>query len=111
MLRIRLLLGLEAACIPQEELSDVKALKQDLNRLHGFPLRFRQKLFRGSSLNTLDDTAKLDCETELDLVLLNVCRGISSRSGLAGDCRRERLQSRGSSFFKHAAQTLQQTSS
>ena len=70
MLRIRLLSGLEAACIPQEELSDVKALKQHLNRLHGFPIRFRQKLFRCGSLNALDDASKLDCETELELVLL-----------------------------------------
>ena len=82
MLRIRLLLGLEAACIPQEELSDVKALKQDLNRLHGFPLRFRQKLFRGSSLNTLDDTAKLDCETELDLVLLTYAAASQAEADL-----------------------------
>ena len=82
MLRIRLLSGLEAACIPQEELSDVKALKQHLNRLHGFPLRFRQKLFRGSSLNTLDDTAKLDCETELDLVLLTYAAASQAEADL-----------------------------
>ena len=58
--------------MPVDSLSDVKALKQDLNRLHGLPPRFRQKLFfRGTPL---DDSARLDSPdspTELDVVLLS----------------------------------------
>ena len=46
----------------------MKGLKQHLNRLHGLPPRFRQRiLFRGE---TLKDTVRLDSAMNLDLVLL-----------------------------------------
>ena len=54
--------------MPAVELSDVKALKQHLNKLHGLPARFRQRLFFGG--NPLDDSANLDSPVELELVLL-----------------------------------------
>ena len=53
----------------------MKALKQELHQQHGFPLRFRQRLFPCGSLSTLDDTAKLDSETDLELVLLTCLGG------------------------------------
>ena len=72
MLRVRLLSGHEVA-IPviapvESEFYDVRALKQQLNRLHGMPVRFRQRLFHGADL--LPDSAQLDSLTSLDLVLL-----------------------------------------
>ena len=68
MLCVRLLSGEEVASVPLEELSDVKALKQQLHRLHCLPARFSQRL--SLSGNLLDDTAKLDSPMELELVLL-----------------------------------------
>ena len=69
MLRITWMLsGEEVARFSLEELSDVKALKQELNRKHRQPTRFRQKLFLcGDPLN---DSALLDSPMELQLVLL-----------------------------------------
>ena len=68
MLRIRLLSGADFASIPVAELADVRALKQRLNRLHGLPTRFRQRLLlRGCPL---DDSAKVDSPMDLDLILL-----------------------------------------
>ena len=56
------------ASIGVEELSDAKALKQELSRKHGLPPRFRQRLFhRGSPV---DDSAPLDSILELQLVVL-----------------------------------------
>ena len=55
--------------MPVEELSDVKALKQQLNRAHGLPTRFRQRLFLCGS--PLDDSAPLNSPMELELVLLS----------------------------------------
>ncbi|OLP87712.1 Ankyrin repeat domain-containing protein 50 [Symbiodinium microadriaticum] len=69
MLRIRMLSGEEVAAMPVEELRDVKELKQQLNRLHGLPTRFRQRLFVCGTL--LDDSAPLDLLMELELVLLS----------------------------------------
>eukprot|EP00439_Symbiodinium_sp_Y106_P075180 s742_g14.t2 len=71
MLHIRMLSGNEVASVPVEEGKDVKTLKQILNKLHGFPPRFRQRL---SLLgNPLDDVVELDPSAEmvLDLVLLD----------------------------------------
>ena len=51
-----------------EELSDVKELKQQLNRLHGLPTRFRQRLFVGGI--PLDDSVPLATPMELQLLLL-----------------------------------------
>ncbi|CAE7943916.1 mask [Symbiodinium sp. KB8] len=60
--------GEEVASIGVEELSDAKALKQELSRKHGLPPRFRQRLFhRGSPV---DDSAPLDSILELQLVVL-----------------------------------------
>ena len=68
MLHIRMLSGTRVASIPVEELSDVRSLKQTLNLFHGFPPRFRQRLFlRG---DPLADAAKLDSPLDLELVLL-----------------------------------------
>ena len=69
MLRIRMLSGEEVAGMPVEELNDVKELKQQLNRLHGLPTRFRQRLFVCGS--PLDDSAPLDSPMDLELVLLS----------------------------------------
>ncbi|CAE7448019.1 ANKRD50 [Symbiodinium sp. KB8] len=66
--KTRLLSGEEVASMPLEELSDVKALKQQLHRLHCLPARFSQRLSLCGNL--LDDTAKLDSPMELELVLL-----------------------------------------
>ena len=68
MLRIRALSGEEVASIPVEELTDVRELKLKLHRLHGFPTRFKQRLFlRG---DPMDDSAELDSPMDLELVLL-----------------------------------------
>ena len=68
MLQLRMLSGEAVTSIPVEEVQDVKGLKQHLNRLHGLPPRFRQRiLFRGE---TLKDTVRLDSAMNLDLVLL-----------------------------------------
>ena len=69
MLRIRMLSGEPVASMPVEELSDVKALKQQLNHAHGLPTRFRQRLFLCGS--PLDDSAPLNSPMELELVLLS----------------------------------------
>ena len=66
-----MLSGEEVACMPVEELSDARALQQQLNRLHGLPVRFRQRLFLGGS--SLDDSVHLDSSMELELVLLSYC--------------------------------------
>ena len=68
MLRVRMISGEEVAHMPVEELSDARALKRQLNRSHGLPVRFRQRLFLGGNL--LDDTVQLDSSMELELVLL-----------------------------------------
>ena len=63
-----MLSGEEVASIGVEGLSDAKALKQELNRKQGLPLRFRQRLFhRGTAV---DDATALDTPMELQLVLL-----------------------------------------
>ena len=63
-----MLSGEEVASIPLEELSDVKALKQQLHRMHGLPSRFRQRLFCAG--DAVDDSIILDSPMELELVLL-----------------------------------------
>ena len=60
--------GQEVATIPVAESGEVRALKQRLNRLHGIPSRFRQRLlFCGQAL---DDFVKLESSMDLELVLL-----------------------------------------
>ena len=72
MLRVRLLSGEEVANVPlQDELSDVKALKQHLHQRHGLPPRFRQRLLLHGEI--LDDATKLDSTMELELVQLSYC--------------------------------------
>eukprot|EP00439_Symbiodinium_sp_Y106_P080400 s49_g19.t1 len=68
MLRVASLAGEELAIIPLDELTDVKSLKQLLQRTHGFPPRFRQQLLLNQKL--LDDAFKLDTAMDLQLVLL-----------------------------------------
>ena len=73
MLRVNRLLSGHEVAIPvispvESEFYDVKALKQQLNRLHGMPVRFRQRLFHGADL--LPDSAQLDSPMTLELVLL-----------------------------------------
>ena len=46
----------------------MRSLKKRLTQLHGLPPRFRQRLLLDGE--TLEDTAKLDCPTSLELVLL-----------------------------------------
>ena len=50
------------------QVSNVRALKQQLNRVHGMPSRFRQRLLFGGA--ALDDCAHLDSPMDLELVLL-----------------------------------------
>ena len=73
-----MLSGEEVASIPVEEASDVKALKQKLNWLHGLPSRFRQRLFLSGNL--LDDSCKLDSGMVLELVLLTYLTASGSTS-------------------------------
>ena len=49
MLHIRMLSGEELASLPVEEVSDVRELKRLLNRRHGQPPRFRQRLLLHSA--------------------------------------------------------------
>ena len=60
---------LQVASRPMDEVSDVRALKQELHRLLGLPTRFRQRLFACG--NPLDDSAQLDSPMEMELVLLS----------------------------------------
>ena len=69
MLRITMLSGEEVASMPLPDLSDVRALKEQLHRLHGLPTRFRQRLFHCG--NPVDDATPLDAAMELSLVLLS----------------------------------------
>ena len=69
MLCVRMLSGEQVASMPVEELSDVRALKQQLNDFHGLPTRFRQRLMLCG--NPLDDSARLDSPMELQLILLS----------------------------------------
>ena len=68
MLSVRKLSGEEVASMPVEQLSSVRALKQELNRSHGVPPRFQQRLLLDG--NRLDDCAQLASPMELELVLL-----------------------------------------
>ena len=68
MLQLRMLSGETVACIPVEEIHDVKALKQRLTQMHGMPPRFRQRvLLHGENL---EDDVALDGPMSLDLALL-----------------------------------------
>ena len=73
MLRIRMLSGEEVASVPVDQLSNARALKQQLNRMHDLPTRFRQRLFLDG--NPLDDSAQLASPIELQLVLLSYFTG------------------------------------
>ena len=68
MLHVRVLSGQVVASIPVEELTDVRSLKQQLNRVHGFPTRFRQRLLLGDK--PLADSTLLDSPMDLALVIL-----------------------------------------
>ena len=68
MLQVRMLSGEAVTSMPVAEIQDVKALKQRLTQLHGFPPRFRQRvLFHGENLT---DDVTLDSPMYLDLLLL-----------------------------------------
>ena len=67
MLQVRMLSGEAVTSMPVAEIQDVKALKQRLTQLHGFP-RFRQRvLFHGENLT---DDVTLESQLNLDLLLL-----------------------------------------
>ena len=68
MLRVRMLSGDDVASVPLVEVISVRALKQQLNGLHGMPNRFRQRLFSCGS--PLDDSEMLSSPLDLELVLL-----------------------------------------
>ena len=68
MLHVRMLSGEDVAIIPVAQLSDVKALKQQLHRQHCMPPRFRQRLLLDHS--PLADSTELDSPMDLELVLL-----------------------------------------
>ena len=69
MLHIWKTSGNEQASLPVEELSDVRTLKQHLQKMHGLAPRFRQRLlFRGTDL---PDDAKLESPMDVELVLLS----------------------------------------
>ena len=71
MLHVRMLSGEEVASIPVDELQDVKALKRRMSQQQGFPVRFRQRLFRcGGPSDALEDATTLDSPMDLVLVLL-----------------------------------------
>ena len=55
--------------MPLQDLSDVRAVKEQLHPLHGMPTRFRQRLFHCG--NPVDDATPLDAAMELGLVLLS----------------------------------------
>ncbi|CAE7763969.1 kidins220b [Symbiodinium sp. CCMP2456] len=67
MLRITLLSGEELTSIAVEDVRDVKALKQQLNKMYGLPPRFRQSLLHHGL--TLDDSFNLDLPMDLQVVL------------------------------------------
>jgi len=67
MLRITLLSGQELTSMAVEDALDVKALKQRLNKSHGLPPRFRQRLLQEGQ--TLDDAFQLDSPMDLQVVL------------------------------------------
>ena len=56
--------------MPVAEVTDVRELKRYLHRLRGFPPRFRQRLLLPCG-QAMDDSAKPDSSTDLELVLLN----------------------------------------
>ena len=68
MLHVRMLSGQEVASVPVAEVSNVRALKQQLNLVQGMPPRFRQRLLFGGA--ALDDSAHLNSPMDLELVLL-----------------------------------------
>ena len=68
MLHINMLSGEELVKIPVDDSEDVRSLKLRLTQLQGLPPRFRQRLLLHGE--NLEDTAKLDCPTSLELVLL-----------------------------------------
>ncbi|CAE7218060.1 ANKRD17 [Symbiodinium natans] len=61
--------GQPLASVTQEELSDVRTLKQHLRALHGFPICIQQLLHDG---HCLEDGCKLEAPMDLQLVLLTV---------------------------------------
>ena len=66
-----MLSGEAVASIPLEEIggvTDVKGLKQHLTQLHGFPPRFRQRVFFHGE--NLEEDVKLDSPMILDFVLV-----------------------------------------
>ncbi|CAE7216287.1 ANKRD1 [Symbiodinium sp. KB8] len=69
MHRVEMLSG-EALSIPvNEEVHDVRGLKQRLNQQHGFPPRFRQRVFLHGQM--LEDTATLDSPMDLKIVVVD----------------------------------------
>ncbi|CAE7235362.1 rsph10b, partial [Symbiodinium sp. CCMP2592] len=70
MLRITNLSGTHLANIPLVELSDVKALKQQLHKQHGLPPRFRQRILDEGKV--LDDGIKLESPALLEVTSSSV---------------------------------------
>ncbi|CAE7245802.1 Ank2 [Symbiodinium natans] len=69
MLHVRMPSGEELASIPAADLSTVRNLKNDLQRICGVP-RFRQKLLHGG--NALEEDMRLDASMESVLLVLVV---------------------------------------
>ena len=92
LLRVLKLSGEELATIPVEELSDVRSLKQHLQKTSGLPPRFRQKLLRDGV--ALDDAMVLDSPMDLNLVVLPLLKSDAEQAKLLiaavihGDVRR-----------------------
>lgn len=62
---MRMLSGEEVASVPAEEVTNVRALKLVLNKQHGFPPRFRQRLFLHG--DPLEDAFELATSTDIVL--------------------------------------------
>ena len=71
MLRIRMVSGEEVASMAVDRLSNVRALKEQLNRFHDLPTRFRQRLLLDG--NPVDDSAQLVSPMSCKLVLPSYC--------------------------------------
>ncbi|OLQ03376.1 Kinase D-interacting substrate of 220 kDa [Symbiodinium microadriaticum] len=77
--RVWSIAGKELAAMNPSELKDVKTLKRQLRRLHGYPLCLQQLLHNG---NALEDAAKLDEAMTVQLVLLAVCDTAQARANM-----------------------------
>ncbi|CAE7688208.1 Ankrd17 [Symbiodinium pilosum] len=69
MLRICQMSGEELPAVSLKKVRDVSALKQELRRLHGFPLCMQQLLHND---NSLDPATKLEEPMDLQLVIVPI---------------------------------------